>query len=99
MTRKHIEALRRAWKAHGAAPCPHTHVDLESSEGGYFTGRYVCKACGAEVPLDVSSALQVRSGRRRLTRPLLYTSLGMFAAALPFITVWYQRRRQRRLSR
>jgi hypothetical protein len=49
--------------------------------------------------MDVSSALQVRAGRRRLTRPLLYTSLGMFAAVLPFITVWYQRRRLRRLGR
>ena len=99
MTRKHIEALRRAWQAHGAAPCPHAHVDLESSERGYFTGHYVCKACGADVSMDVSTAPQLRSGRRRLPRPLLYTSLGMFAAALPFITVWYQRRRLRRLSR
>jgi hypothetical protein len=99
VTRKHIEALRRAWQAHGAAPCPHAHVDLESSESGYFTGRYVCKTCGAEVPMDVSSAPQLGSERRRLARPLLYTSLGMFAAALPFITVWYQRRRLRRRTK
>ena len=91
MRRKHIEALRQAWQAHGAAPCPHTHLDLESSDLGYFTGRYACKVCGAEVPMDVSS-----TSLRRRTHPLIYTSLGMLAAALPFITVWY-RRRQRRM--
>jgi hypothetical protein len=90
------KALRDAWKSQGDQPCAHTRLDAESTASGYFTGQYVCKACGEYVPVEhhaSPSGLQekIRTSRSRYA---LYTSMGLLAAAVPFLTVWYKRRRR-----
>ena len=89
------KALRDAWKSQGDPLCQHTRLDAESTASGYFTGQYVCKACGEYVPVEQHaspSGLQekIRASRGRYA---LYTSMGLLAAAVPFLTVWYKRRR------
>ena len=89
------KALRIAWNLKGEPPCPHNRVDAESTESGYFTGRYVCKACGDYVQVHNHVP---RHDSPAITRPhwgryVLYTSLGLLAAAVPVLTVWYKRGR------
>jgi hypothetical protein len=90
------KALRDAWKSQGDPPCPHTRLDAESTASGYFTGQYVCKACGEYVPVEPHASPngpqeKIRASRGRYA---LYTSMGLLAAAVPFLTVWYKRRRR-----
>jgi hypothetical protein len=90
------KALRDAWKSQGDPPCPHTKLDAESTASGYFTGQYVCKACGEYVPMGHHPSTngpqeKIRASRGRYA---LYTSMGLLAAAVPFLTVWYKRRRR-----
>jgi hypothetical protein len=89
------KALRDAWKSQGDQSCPHTRLDTESTAAGYFTGQYVCKACGEYVPVEHHAPNgpheKIRASRGRYA---LYTSMGLLAAAVPFLTVWYKRRRR-----
>lgn len=91
------KALRDAWKSQGDPPCAHSRLDAESTASGYFTGQYVCKACGEYVRVKNQSSLpdesheKIRTSRRRYA---LYTSMGLLAAAVPLFTVWYKRRRR-----
>ena len=89
------KALRDAWKSQGDQPCPHTRLDAESTAAGYFTGQYVCKACGEYVPVEPHAPNgpheKIRASRGRYA---LYTSMGLLAAAVPLLTVWYKRRRR-----
>ncbi|WP_447987277.1 hypothetical protein [Nitrospira sp. Nam74] len=93
------KALRNAWNSKGKPPCPHNRLDAESTESGYFTGQYVCKACGdyvqvgnptsGPVPLDIKSSIK----SSHWGRYVVYTSMGLLAAAIPMFTVWYKRNR------
>ena len=89
------KALRIAWNSKGQPPCPHNRLDAESTESGYFTGRYVCKACGdyVQVHHDVSRRDPHDMKQPHWERYVLYTSLGLLAAAVPLFTAWYKRRR------
>lgn len=95
------EALRIAWHSKGGPPCPHNRLDAESTESGYFTGQYVCKACGdyVQVHNQVSGSDPQDMSRPRRGRYVLYTSLGLLAAALPVLTMWYKRNRHGNASR
>lgn len=91
-----VKALRAQWKSKGEPPCPHNSLDAESTESGYFTGQYVCKACGEYVQVHNDAS---RPDPHDMKRPLwgryaLYTSMGLLAAAVPVFTVWYKRRRR-----
>lgn len=90
------KALREAWKSQGDPPCPHTRLDAESTESGYFTGRYVCKNCGEYVQVGNHIAHGQSQANRGASwgRYALYTSMGLLAAAVPVFTVWYKRRRR-----
>jgi transposase-like protein len=90
------KALRIAWKSKGEPPCPHNRLDAESTESGYFTGQYVCKTCGDYVQVHnyVSRRDPQDMKRPHWGRYVLYTSLGLMAAAVPVFTVWYKRSRQ-----
>lgn len=90
------KALREAWKSKGDLPCPHARVDAESTESGYFTGKYVCKSCGAYVEVDNYSSTSERPQKQPLHwgRYALYTSMGLLAAAVPVFTLWRKRRRR-----
>ena len=94
----HAKALREAWHAEGNPPCPHSRLDAESTEMGYFTGQYVCKTCGEYVPLAgrslATSASEKTRERGGWSRYAFYTSMGLLAAAVPVFTVWYKRRRR-----
>lgn len=90
------KALRDAWKSQGNPPCPHTRLDTESTASGYFTGQYVCKACGEYVPVEyqASPGESPEKSRTNWARYAVYTSMGLLAAAVPLFTVWYKRRRR-----
>jgi hypothetical protein len=90
------EALRDAWKSQGSPPCPHTRLDAESTASGYFTGHYVCKACGEYVQMDHRASPNEPEGKSRAgwRRYAMLTSMGLLAAAVPVLTVWYKRRRK-----
>jgi hypothetical protein len=95
------KALRIAWHSKGEPPCPHDRLDAESTESGYFTGRYVCKECGDYVQIHNHAA---RRDPHVMKRPpwgryVFYTSLGLLAAAVPVLSVWYKRSRHERESR
>ena len=89
------KALRIAWNSKGEPPCPHTRLDAESTESGYFTGQYVCKTCGEYVQVHNHVSRRDPQDIKRLHwgRYVLYTSLGLLAAAVPVFTVWYKRSR------
>ena len=89
------KTLRDAWKSQGDQPCPHTRLDAESTAAGYFTGQYVCKACGEYVPVEhhAPNGPHEKIGASR-GRYALYTSMGLLAAAVPLLTVWYKWRRR-----
>lgn len=89
------KALRIAWTSKGEPPCPHNRLDAESTESGYFTGQYVCKACGEYVQVRNHAS---RRGHHDMKRPhwgryVLYSSLGLLAAVVPVFTAWYKRNR------
>lgn len=88
-------ALREAWQSAGDSPCPHTGLDAESTESGYFTGRYVCKTCGHHVQVSTRPASDEPEAQMKRTwsRYALYTSMGLLTAAVPILTAWYKRKR------
>ena len=91
------KALRDAWKCQGDAPCPHTRVDAESTASGYFTGHYVCKTCGEYVEIQHHATMPGDPVVKRRTswgRYAFFTSIGLAAAAVPLLSVWYKRRRR-----
>jgi len=90
------KALRDAWKSQGDSPCPHTRLAAESTASGYFTGHYVCKACGEYVPVEHHASPSESHEKRKTSwgRYAIYTSMGLFAAAVPLFSVWYKRRRR-----
>jgi hypothetical protein len=90
------KALRDAWQSEGNPPCPHTRLDAESTESGYFTGQYVCKTCGDYVQVHnrPSRDEPQETSKRTWGRYALYTSMGLLTAAVPIFTVWYKRRRR-----
>ncbi len=89
------KALRIACNSKGEPSCPHNRLAAESTESGYFTGQYVCKACGEYVPVHnhVARGDPHDMKRRHWGRYVLYTSLGLLAAAVPVFTVWHKRGR------
>jgi len=91
------EALRDAWKSQGNPPCPHTRLDAESTASGYFTGQYVCKECGEYVPIEQHASPSEPTGKSRASwgRYAVLTSMGLLAAAVPVLTVWYKRRHRK----
>lgn len=89
------KALRDSWKSQGDPPCPHTRLAAESTASGYFTGHYVCKACGEYVPVYHASTVESQDrSKTSWGRYAVYTSMGLLAAAVPLFTVWYKRRRR-----
>ena len=91
-----VKALRAQWKSKGEPLCAHNNLDAESTEAGYFTGRYVCKACGEYVQVhnDASRPDSPDPKRSQWGRYALFTSMGLLAAAVPVLTVWYNRKRR-----
>ena len=91
------KALRDVWKSQGNLPCSHMGLDVESTASGYFTGRYVCKACGeyVEVEHQASPSESHAKSRAGWGRYAMFTSMGLLAAAVPVLTVWYKRRRRK----
>jgi hypothetical protein len=91
------KALRDVWKSQGNPPCPHTGLDVESTVSGYFTGHYVCKACGEYVQIEHHALPSEPHAKSRASwgRYAVLTSMGLLAAAVPVLTVWYKRRRRK----
>ena len=91
------EALRDAWKSQGNPPCPHTRLDAESTASGYFTGHYVCKTCGEYVQMEHRASPSEPPVKSRISwgRYAVLTSMGLLAAAVPVLTVWYKRRHRK----
>lgn len=91
------KSLRQSWKAKGNPPCTHPRVDPESNPSGYFTGHVVCKTCGAQIQTDPHQepSATTTATKKGWGRYALFTSMGLLAAAVPVLTVWYKQRRRK----